>query len=129
MWRDRAHLVFLLLLAVIFHRVIGASLRYGQTLRRLRQTCAATCDDLKANRDPDNDEFVVLVRDRESKDIVHRNNCDANEKEIMRIMNDPQTKDQVVSFKHIPDAENMSHIVGVFKEGDDKYDCIAVMQT
>ena len=129
MWTEGAHIVFLLLLAVIFHRVIQSTLQYGKRLRRLRQTCAAAFEDLSAEKTPESDEFIVLVREKESKNMVFRNNCERNEKELKRIMNDPQLKNEVVSFKHIPDAENMSHIIGVYKDSDETYECMACMHT
>ena len=129
MWTEGAHIVFLLLLAVIFHRVIQSTLMYGKRLRRLRQTCATAFENLNTKGTPENDEFIVLVREKEGKKMVFQNNCETNEKELKRIMNDPQLKDEVVSFKHIPDAENMSHIIGVYKESDEIYECMACMHT
>tara|TARA_B110001450_G_scaffold255393_1_gene282831 strand:+ start:180 stop:569 length:390 start_codon:yes stop_codon:yes gene_type:complete len=129
MWTEGAHIVFLLLIAVIFHKVIQSTLLYGKRLRRLRQTCTTAFEELNAKRTPENDEFIVLVREKEGKNMVYRNNCETNEKELKRIMNDPQLKDEVVSFKHIPDAENMSHIIGVYKDSDAIYECMACMHT
>lgn len=129
MWANGAHIVFLLLLAVIFRRVINSTLVYGKKLRRLRQSCSAAFDTLNASSTPKEEEFIILIREKESQNIVYRNNCGANERELMRIMADPQMKERVVSFKHIPDAENMSHIIGVYKDNDKTYECMACMHT
>lgn len=130
MWTEGAHVVFLLLLAVIFHQVIQSTLQYGKKLRRLRQTCTTAFEDLRAKRTPENDdEFIVLLREKESRNMVFCNNCETNEKELKRIMNDPQSKEEVVSFKHLPDAENMAHIIGVYKDSDETYECMACVHT
>tara|TARA_B110000046_G_scaffold179477_1_gene208781 strand:- start:1992 stop:2381 length:390 start_codon:yes stop_codon:yes gene_type:complete len=129
MWSHAAHLVFLLLMAIIYHRIIRSTLHYGRRLRKLRQTCEATIGKLEACETPDDDDIIVVVREKDTQRTVYMNNCSTNEKELLRIMNDSQVREQVVVFKHIPDAEHMSHIIGVYKDANKKYECLACIHT
>ena len=129
MWQDGAHAIFLLVIVLVFNKVLQNSLDFGKKLRRLRDTCGNVADDLKEDKTPDPDDIVVMVRNKATGDIIYERHCDADKKEINRLMNDNDLREQVITFKHLPEAENLSHIVGIFKESSETYDCIACIST
>lgn len=129
MWSVGAQIVFLLLMTIIYHRIIQATLSYGQKLRNLRLTCGLAMQQLEKGETPPDDDSILMVREKDTQKIVYEHNCASNQKELLRIMGDTHVKSETVIFKHIPDAENMSHIIGVYKDSNAKYECIACIDT
>ncbi len=122
-------MIFLLVIVLVFNKVLQNSLDFGKKLRRLRDTCGNVAADLEQDKTPESDDIIVMVRNKDTGDIVYERHCDTDKKEIKRLMNDNDLREQVITFKHLPEAENLSHIIGIFKESSETYDCIACIST
>ena len=129
MWNEWAHVMFLVVVVVIYDRLLRFTLRYGKRLRGLRNSCADVMQDISRGNAPRPSEYMVLVRKQGTDVVAYTSRCGVNERELLRILGDKGVPHQILKFINIPDAHHLSHTVGTYKDSDEKYECVSCMRT
>jgi hypothetical protein len=129
MWNEWAHVMFLLVIVVVYDRLLRFTLWYGKRLRGLRNSCADTMQSITNGSAPRRSEFTIVVRERGTNAVTYSSRCGVNENELLRILGDDHIPSKILKFMNIPDAHHMSHTVGVYKDSIEKYECVSCMHT
>lgn len=113
-----AYAVFAGIVGLTFVRASRASRDYGARLRRVRLAAAEGAAD---------DDIDVLVYELASGVVTQHTGKPSNENEVLRVAR--EMPKHAMLFEHMPDAEDLSHIVAFYRVDDATHASVAYAST
>ena len=122
-----AHIIFLIVMCVVFIRIASSTRNYGLKLRDLRRRCRHIIDDYKTNGVfPQSDDLYVVIENNTQK-VLYTSNTNYDYEEFIRLMSSSESGK--LSFQHAPDLHDTSHIIATYKDTVNDMTCLTFMNT